>query len=135
MSPLSDTTNIASSITETDIFSHIGSMLWTTIPAAVISVIIYAVIGLKYNATEISFTEVETIAKAISSNFNISILTLIPIVCVIALSIKKVPALVSLGVSVIISAIIAFITQGLGIKELCSNNEWFQSQTGQEIVD
>ena len=40
MSPLSDTTNLASAIVQVDLFDHIRNMGWTTIPAFIISLII-----------------------------------------------------------------------------------------------
>src|SRR5699024_1986643 len=45
LSPLSDTTNIAPAMAETDLFSHIKHMLWDTIPAFVIALIMYAEIS------------------------------------------------------------------------------------------
>lgn len=41
MSPLSDTTNLAALVTKVNIFSHIRSMMWTTIPASIIGLIVW----------------------------------------------------------------------------------------------
>src|SRR5690606_26511046 len=41
MSPLSDTTNLASMVVKVDLFDHIKNMLWTTIPAFVISLLLF----------------------------------------------------------------------------------------------
>ena len=48
LSPLSDTTNMAALSAGTDLYAHVRSMLWTTIPAAVVTVIIYTVYGLRF---------------------------------------------------------------------------------------
>ncbi|HLR14696.1 MAG TPA: Na+/H+ antiporter NhaC family protein, partial [Bacillota bacterium] len=45
MSPLSDTTNMASSIVKVDLFDHIKNMIWTTGPAFIISIILFAVLS------------------------------------------------------------------------------------------
>src|SRR5690606_19434517 len=45
MSPLSDTTNLAASIVNIDLFEHIKNMSWTTIPAFLISGVLYAVLS------------------------------------------------------------------------------------------
>lgn len=136
MSPLSDTTNIAASITETDIFSHIGSMMWTTLPAAIITLLLYTIMGQKYSGGKIDFAEIESITQALTTNFNISIFTLLPLVMIIALSVKKVPALISLSISSIFSAIIAFIMQKPTFKELLVvTMSGYKAQTGQSIVD
>ncbi|HJN94765.1 MAG TPA: Na+/H+ antiporter NhaC family protein, partial [Gammaproteobacteria bacterium] len=39
MSPLSETTNLAPAVAGTDLFSHIGHMVWTTLPSIVIALI------------------------------------------------------------------------------------------------
>ncbi len=45
MSPLSDSTNLAPAMVGADLFSHIKNMLWTTIPAAVISIILFSLVS------------------------------------------------------------------------------------------
>ena len=50
MSPLSDTTNLAALVTKVNIFSHIRSMMWTTIPASIIGLIVWFFAGLKYQS-------------------------------------------------------------------------------------
>jgi NhaC family Na+:H+ antiporter len=42
MSPLSDTTNLAALVTKVNIFAHIKSMMWTTIPASIIGLAIWS---------------------------------------------------------------------------------------------
>ena len=49
MSPVSDTTNLASGITGTNIFSHIVSMLYTTVPATLVALGLYWYLGLNYS--------------------------------------------------------------------------------------
>ena len=44
MSPLSDTTNLAAGLTNTDLFAHIRHMLFTTVPGLIITLIVYAVL-------------------------------------------------------------------------------------------
>ncbi|WP_285835029.1 Na+/H+ antiporter NhaC family protein, partial [Staphylococcus aureus] len=41
MSPLSDTTNLAALVTKVNIFKHIHSMMWTTIPASIIGLLVW----------------------------------------------------------------------------------------------
>ena len=46
LSPLSETTNLAPAVAGTDLFSHIGHMLWTTIPSIVIALVLFTLMGL-----------------------------------------------------------------------------------------
>ncbi|WP_305886511.1 Na+/H+ antiporter NhaC family protein, partial [Pseudomonas sp. 2995-1] len=45
MSPLSDTTNLASSVVKIDLFEHIRHMLWVGVPAFLISLILFTIVG------------------------------------------------------------------------------------------
>ena len=46
LSPLSETTNLAAAVTSNDLFDHIQHMLWTTVPAILITLIIFFFMGL-----------------------------------------------------------------------------------------
>ena len=52
VSPLSDTTILASSVTDTPLFTHIRYLMITTIPSLVITLIIFTVAGLSHEATD-----------------------------------------------------------------------------------
>ena len=45
ISPMSETTNLAPACVGTDLWSHIRSQLWTTVPAMVIAAALFAVLG------------------------------------------------------------------------------------------
>ena len=46
LSPLSDTTNLAAAMAGTELFTHVRYMLWTTVPSILITLVIFAIIGL-----------------------------------------------------------------------------------------
>lgn len=52
MSPLSETTNLASSISDVPLFKHIRNMLYTTIPTLLITMTIFLVVGLTGNQSD-----------------------------------------------------------------------------------
>ena len=91
MSPLSDTTNVAPAIAGTDLFKHIGSMLWTTFPAAVISFGLYWFIGRDYGAGQVNWETVNEIRSTLAGAFSLGVVTLIPAVLVILLSVFRRP--------------------------------------------
>ncbi len=51
MSPLSETTNLAPAVAGTDLFSHIGHMIWTTIPSIIIALLLYLALGLSIDTS------------------------------------------------------------------------------------
>ena len=87
MSPLSDTTLLASSSTEVPLFVHIRSMWYTTIPGTIICLILYTFLGIQASGN-IDTAAVNELSNGISSTFNISLLHIIPVVIVLFLSVK-----------------------------------------------
>ena len=75
MSPLSDTTILASSVTGTDLFEHIRYMMYTTVPTFTITLIIFLVSGLSFSS-DVSL-HVAQYTEGLSRTFNISLWTLI----------------------------------------------------------
>ena len=118
MSPLSDTTNVAAAISGTDLYRHVWSMMWTTVPATILCVIAYTIVGSRYGASTLDRTVINGILEALENNFNLSLLAFLPPLLVIILSVKKVPAVLSLIITVLASSILAMFTQRVGIKAL-----------------
>ncbi len=140
LSPLSDSTNLSAGVCETNLFAHIKSMFFTTVPAFVISLVIYTILGMKYTASTIDTTAVDAILAGISSNFNVepmyALISLIPLAAVIFMAVKKVNALAAMVVASIIAMILAILTQGYNILEMMSfMNYGFVIDTGIENVD
>lgn len=111
MSPFSDTTNLAPAVSGTDIFSHINSMLYTTVPATVITAVLYTVIGFRISGNSLDMAAIENINNTLGSNFNIHPALLIVPLFTIVLAIKKVPPLISLLLGAILGIAAAFLLQ------------------------
>jgi NhaC family Na+:H+ antiporter len=110
MSPLSDTTNLAPAMAGTDLFTHIRHMTKTTVPAILISLIIFGVIGTMYEA-EGSVIQTREISAVILEKFEINgWLFIVPLV-VLAMIVKKVPAVPALFVGAIIGGLFAVFFQ------------------------
>ena len=61
LSPLSDTTNVAADMSGTRLYDHIGSMMYTTVPATVICLILYTVLGIHSASANADLSSVQTI--------------------------------------------------------------------------
>ena len=80
MSPLSDTTNLAPAMAGTDLFTHIRYMVYTTVPSFSLTLLIFLIIGLKYNFAG-AVVNVEFVQSAIEGTFNINpLLFLVPLI-------------------------------------------------------
>ena len=112
LSPLSDTTNLASATAECDIYKHMGAMFLTQGPAALIAVILYAVVGLKYAGGAFDPATITTITDELANIFNINIIVLLPAIILLGLSVMKVPALPSMAAGTLSAVAIAVFVQG-----------------------
>ena len=109
MSPLSDTTILASSSVRVDIFEHIRYMVLTTTPSILITLVIFLVAGLGHNMG--GELHIEQYTEGLAATFNISLWTrLVPLVTGILIA-RKVPSLVVLFVSSILAGLVAIIFQ------------------------
>ena len=136
MSPMSDTTNIAPAMSGCTLYEHIGSMVWTTAPATLICLVLYSIFGIRFTGGTVDLANVSLIMETLEQNFNISLITLIPPLLVIGLSVWKVPAYKSLSIGVIVSAILAMLLQGADFKTVvASTMSGYTSNTGIAQVD
>ena len=137
MSPLSDTTNLAPAMAGTDLFTHIKHMLYSTIPAYVVSLILYAIIGFKYAGQVIDNSQILQIQQALSANYNTlsPLLLLIPVI-VIVMVIFKVPAIPGLIVGTLLGGFVAIFFQGASIKDVLEVAQvGYTSNSGMAFVD
>ncbi|MDD4583044.1 MAG: Na+/H+ antiporter NhaC [Eubacteriales bacterium] len=140
LSPLSDSTNLAAGVCETNLFKHIKSMLYTTIPAFIISLVLYLIIGMRYTSDSVDTTAVDNILTGIASKFDvspfISIITLIPLVVVVVLAYKQVSALAVMVIASLVGMFLAVIINGYSIYEMMAfMNYGFVIDTGMADVD
>ena len=109
MSPLSDTTILASSTTGVDIFDHIRYMMLTTMPAFIITLIIFFVAGLTMSGN--ADVQVEQYTEGLASTFNISLWTLLVPVLTAVLIARRLPSLIVLFLSALMAGVVALILQ------------------------
>ena len=109
MSPLSDTTILASSTTGVDLFTHIRYMMFTTMPAFTITLIIFTAMG--FGLANDCEVHVHQYTEGLSATYNISLWTLIVPVLTAILIARRVPSLIVLFLSAMMAGIMALILQ------------------------
>ncbi len=108
LSPLSDTTNLASASASVDLFEHIRHMLWTTVPAFLIALLIFALLGDAAGATP---DEVAKLSQTLDQQFHIGPHLLLPMVIMLWLAWRRTPAFPAIVISALIGIIFAFVFQ------------------------
>ncbi|NME36093.1 Na+/H+ antiporter NhaC [Fusobacterium sp. FSA-380-WT-3A] len=136
LSPLSDTTNLAPAMAGSDLFDHIKAMLYTTIPAFIITIILFSIIGMKYSQIEVDASILNSILMTLDEQFYISpILFVVPLIT-IGLVVKKVPAIPGLLFGSIIGGVAAVIFQKVPLKDFVTSLQvGYISNSGNEMVD
>ena len=109
ISPLSDTTVMASSVNKVPLFTHIRYMFFTTVPSMVITLIVFTILGLSHHGTEAS--QIDLYTSVLAGKFHITPwLFLVPLVTLVLIW-RRMPALPVLAISVLAAAVTALIFQ------------------------
>jgi len=136
MSPLSDTTNVAADMSGTPLYDHIGSMMYTTVPATVICLILYTVLGIRNASANADLSNIELILDTLGANFNISVIALVPAVLVLLTSALNVPAVPAMLGCTAISGVFACLLQKISLSAMLgAAMNGFSSDTGVAMVD
>ena len=109
MSPLSETTNLAPAVAGTDLYTHIKGMMWTAVPSILITLVIFGVMGLR--VVPESALDITIISDALKSIFNITLWTLIPLVVVLVMSLRRISAFVTIMVGALVGGLTAVLLQ------------------------
>jgi NhaC family Na+:H+ antiporter len=109
MSPLSDTTILASSAAGVELFTHIRYMMFTTGPTFFITICIFLMAGLDGDVEAVP--HVEEYTEGLAGTFNISLWTLVVPVLTAVMIAKRVPSLIVLFVSSLMAGVLALILQ------------------------
>ena len=118
MSPISDTTILTSTITDTPIFTHIRYLFITTIPSITIALIVYSIAG--YTRTTPDTHEITVFAEAIKSKFVITPwLMIVPIITGVMIA-KKFPSIVVLFIASLMAGVFALLFQPHILQEIAN---------------
>jgi NhaC family Na+:H+ antiporter len=120
MSPLSDTTNIAAAATDVKLYDHIQSMMYTTIPSAIIAAIIFFSLSFIYPATTEVNSDIatQTTLSAIGNMFHFNFLLIIPPIIILYGSITKKPTVPVMLLSALSACILTLFTQDYSLDSM-----------------
>ena len=122
ISPMSDTTVMASSLNRVHLFQHIRYMVFTTGPSMGIALIIFTILGLSHSGADASDIQIYT--DVLSTHFRITPwLFVVPLITGLMIW-RRMPALMVLALSTLTAALAALVFQpdlvfnvGAGVTE------------------
>ena len=115
MSPMSDTTVLASSVSGADLFKHIRYMMGTTVPSITISLLLYLVMGLWFSGERV---EPSIYLEGLEHSFHITAWTLLVPAFTGLLIWKKVPSFITLTLSSLAAMVCAVVLQADALAEI-----------------
>ncbi len=116
ISPLSETTVLTSSVTQTPLFTHIRYLMITTVPSMVITLIIFAIAGFAYGNANMG--DMAVYSQVLSEKFHISgWLMVVPVFTAILIA-RKVPSIITLFLSTALAMVVALIFQPELLQEI-----------------
>lgn len=135
MSPISDTTNLASMTVKVDLFEHIKNMMWTTVPAFLLSFVLFAI--LSPAEASASFEKITLLKETLRSLNLVHLYSILPFLVLTILAIKRVSSIVTLSAGILSSLVLTFFVQenfnfAVMIKLLFSG---FELKSGVEEID
>ena len=118
ISPLSDTTVMASSVNRVPLFTHIKYMMVTTVPSICITLVIFTVLGLSHDGAPAQ--QIGDYSAALARTFNLSPwLMVVPAVTAVLIARKR-PALIVLAIATLLASVFALIFQPGIVTEIGS---------------
>jgi len=110
LSPLSETTNLAAAVTSSDLFDHIQHMLWTTVPAILITLVIFFFMGVG-SSSNVVISDIVALQTAMDKAFTINPFMLLPMILLLVMAVKKQPALSTLICGTVAGCVFAAVFQ------------------------
>ncbi|RIM03372.1 Na+/H+ antiporter NhaC [Staphylococcus equorum] len=116
MSPLSDTTNLAALVTKVNIFAHIRAMIWTTVPASIIGLIVWYFAGMQFGGNT-NTSQVNQMLSELSKIYNINIFVWIPLLIIITCLLLKISTVPAMLISSLSAIIVGAFNHGFNIVD------------------
>jgi Na+:H+ antiporter, NhaC family len=121
ISPLSETTVLTAQLAKVDIFTHIRAMLWTTVPSFLIAAIVFTFLSLK-EGTLVHNVDTGSELYKLNQIFWITPWNLIPLLLLLILSFRKVPASLAIFGSALLAGVMAAILQPQAVLRVVSDS-------------
>lgn len=118
MSPMSDTTNLAAASAGVDLFDHIRHMLWTTVPAFILALVIFAFMG---SSAASEPEQIARLSDSLAREFDVGPQLLLPLVLMLVLVYRRFPAYPAIVLSALAGALVALVFQPEQVARLAGD--------------
>ncbi|MCJ2146452.1 MULTISPECIES: Na+/H+ antiporter NhaC [Bacillus] len=136
LSPLSDSTVLASSLSKVEVITHVRAMLYLSVPAYLITAVLFTITGFIYGSKNVDLQKVEFLKTSLQNTFDIHIWMLVPAIIVIVLLAMRKPSVPTIAIGALLGAIWAAVFQGMNFADaLGTAYNGFSIDTGIKFMD
>jgi NhaC family Na+:H+ antiporter len=120
LSPVSDTTNLAAMSAGTDLYRHIGAMLYTTVPTFLIVLIILGLLD-GTGSADWDLAQADRVRRVLTDAYELNLLVgLGPLIVLLGLALARAPAEVAMGASIATACLLAVVFQDVALVRVLS---------------
>src|SRR5262245_49552372 len=119
-SPLSETTVLASQLAGANLYTHIRAQVWTSVPAFLIAIVVFALLGLGGEGVGPPPAPTSSELGQLDQLFWITPLNLIPLLALLVMSIKKSPSALAIIVAALLAGVCGAFLQPQAIQHFLS---------------
>lgn len=138
LSPMADSTNLASAVAEVNIFDNIRNIVKVALPMLILCLGLYTVLGWKYggNMTADSLANIQRVSNTLAQTFHLNVFTFFPLLVLLGCILVKIPAIPSIFIAIVTGGVYGACVQQVTAKELftCAYAGYVGS-TGFPMVD
>lgn len=132
MSPLSDTTVMTASLCKVDLIDHIRSMMWVSVPAAVLTALLFLGVGFFYVDAGLDTSRADQAMQALASHFTINGWLLLPAVAVIAMLTMRLPSIPVITAGAVMGVVCAWWAQDMPVLDAV-RTAYFGNRTTSDV--
>jgi NhaC family Na+:H+ antiporter len=124
LSPLSETTVLTAELAGINVLTHIRAMLWTSGPAAIIALVVFAILSLREGGVIHNVDTASELSK-LDQLFWITPLNLLPLLLLVVLSFRKVRASLAILASALFAGLMAAILQRPAMAHMVNDSRFW----------
>lgn len=120
LSPMADSTNLASAVAEVNIFDNIRNIFKVALPMLLLCLGIYTVLGWRYGGSidADSLNNIQRFSDTLSQTFRLNFFTFLPLFVLIGCILVKIPAIPSIAAAIVSGGIYGVAVQHVSLREL-----------------
>lgn len=118
ISPMSDSPSIAAGVCKVDLITHIKELARIALPSFALSAVFYLMLGFRFSGTDFDAATINELKSALSGQFSVGLLPMVPLIVLFALILMKQPTVLSMLTSSVTAMLIAIFVQGVNAKSV-----------------